>query len=64
MLIDPSSNLLVCDSDNNRVQQFTLDGRFTGKTLTHLPVPVGIASAPDGRILVASRTANKVHILK
>ena len=64
MLADRSSNLLVCDSNNNRVQQFTLDGRFTGKTLTHLPGPVGIATAPDGRILVTSCTANKVYILK
>ena len=64
MLVDRSSNLLVCDSSNNRVQQFTLDGRFTGKTITHLPVPVGIATAPDGRILVTSITANKVFILK
>ena len=64
MLVDRSSNLLVCDWNNNRVQQFTLDGRFTGKTLTHLPDPVGIATAPDGRILVTSVRANKVYILK
>ncbi|XP_022777642.1 E3 ubiquitin-protein ligase TRIM71-like, partial [Stylophora pistillata] len=30
MCLDSSSNLLVCDRDNNRVQQFSLDGRFTG----------------------------------
>ena len=64
MLVDRYSNLLVCDWNNNRVQQFTLDGRFTGKTLTHLPDPFGIATAPDGRILVTSFTANKVFILK
>ncbi|XP_078352296.1 E3 ubiquitin-protein ligase TRIM45-like [Oculina patagonica] len=63
MLIDRSNNLLVCDSNNHRVQQFSLDGRFTGKTLTYLPDPVGIATAPDGRILVTSFTANKVYIL-
>ena len=54
----------MCDSRNNRVEQFTLDGRFTGKTITHLPDPTGIATAPDGRILVTSFTANKVYILK
>ena len=64
MLVDRSSNLLVCDRDNNRVQQFTLDGRFTGKTITDLPCPVGIATAPDGRIFVTSYTAKKVYILK
>ena len=64
MLLDSSNNLLVCDGNNNRVQQFSLDGRFTGKTITDLPGPVGIATAPDGRILVTSYTAQKVYILK
>ncbi|CAH3161670.1 unnamed protein product, partial [Pocillopora meandrina] len=32
LLIDSSNNLLVCDQNNNRVQQFSLDGRFTGKS--------------------------------
>ena len=64
MLLDSSNNLLVCDFSNDRVQQFSLDGRFTGKTITDLPRPVGIATAPDGRILVTSQTARKVYILK
>jgi len=64
MLVDSSNNLLVCDACNNRVQQFSLDGRFTGKTITDLPSPVGIATAPDGRILVTSFTTKKVYILK
>ena len=64
MLLDSSNNLLVCDFRNNRVQQFSLDGRFTGKTITDLPRPAGIATAPDGRILVTSIAAKKVYILK
>jgi len=64
MLVDSSNNLLVCDHKNNRVQQFSLDGRFTGKTITDLPGPTGIATAPDGRILVTSYKADKVYILK
>jgi len=64
MLLDSSNNLLVCDCWNNRVKQFSLDGRFTGKTITRLPRPAGIATAPDGRILVTSWEANKVYILK
>ena len=63
MLLD-RSNLLVCDNNNNRIQQFSLDGRFTGKTITQIPNPIGIATAPDGRILVTSYTAQKVYILK
>ena len=64
LLVDRYSNLLVCDNNNHRVQQFTLDGRFTGKTLTRLPYPTGIATAPDGRILVTSDRAKKVYVLK
>ena len=64
LLLDSSNNLLVCDDGNNRVQQFSLDGRFTGKTITNLRRPVGIATAPDGRILVTINTAEKVYILK
>ena len=62
LLVDSSNNLLVCDYFNNRVQQFSLDGRFSGKTITDLPSPAGIATAPDGRIFVT--TAKKVYILK
>ena len=64
MLVDSSDNLLVCDTSNNRAQQFSLDGRFTGKSIIHLPCPRGIVTAPDGRILVASGQDNKVFILK
>ena len=64
LLLDSSNNLLVCDYYNDRVQQFSLDGRFTGKTITDLPYPVAIATAPDGRILVTSFAAKKVYILK
>ena len=62
LLIDSSNNLLVCDEENNRVQQFSLDGRFTRKSVTHLPGPRGIAATPDGRILVT--TTDKIFILK
>ena len=54
LLIDSSDNLLVCDQWNNRVQQFSLDGRFTGKSITHLSHPRGVAATPDGRILVTT----------
>ena len=62
LLIDSSNNLLVCDPWNNRVQQFSLDGRFTGKSITHLHCPRRIAATSDGRILVT--TATKIFILK
>ena len=64
LLVDGSSNLLVCDSENKRVQQFSLDGRFTGKCITPLPKPMAITKAPDGRILVTSHDQKKVYILE
>ena len=64
LLVDSSDNLLVCDTENKRVQQFSLDGRFTGKSITRLPKPMAITKAPDGRILVTSHDQKKVYILE
>ena len=64
MCLDGSDNLLVCDHLNNRVQQFSLDGRFTGKTTVPLQGPLGIVTAPDGSILVSCKVAKKVYILR
>ena len=46
LLVDSSNILLVCDFGNNQVQQFSLDGRFTGKSITRLSMPVEITKAP------------------
>ena len=62
LLIDSFNNLLVYDRFNNRVQQFSLDGRFTGKSVTRLPNPRRLAVTPDGRILVT--TPKETLILK
>ena len=64
MCLDGSNNLLVCDYLNNRVQQFSLDGRFTGKTTVPLKDPRRIVTAPDGRILVTSYETKKIYILR
>ena len=64
LLVDSSNNLLVCDFGNSRVQQFSLDGRFTGKSITRLSKPMAITKAPDGRILVTSHDQKKVYILE
>ena len=64
LLVDSSNNLLVCNTGNNRVQQFSLDGRFAGKSITPLSTPMAITKAPDGRILVTSNDKKKVYILR
>ena len=56
--------LLVCDANNKRIQQFTMDGRFIGKTVTKLIEPIAIATTPDGRFLVSDYGDKKIHILK
>ena len=58
-------NLLVCNRNNGRVDQFTLDGRLTGKTDYKFKGLRRITTTPDGLILVSDgREANKVYILK
>ena len=57
-------NLLVCDRNNGRIQQFTMEGRFIGKTIVKLRDPKAIATTPDGRILVCDGKDKKIHILK
>lgn len=57
-------NILVCDTGNERIVQFSVEGSFTGKTVTKLQKPNGIATTPDGRILVCDYSAQKVYILK
>ena len=57
-------NLLVCDQANGGIQQFTVEGCFTGKTFTKLQTPRAIATIPDGRIFVSDVKANKVYVLK
>jgi len=57
-------NLLVCDNNNCRIQQFTVEGCFTGKTVTGLQDPMHIATTPDGRILVSDYETKKIHVLK
>ena len=64
LLLDSSNNLLICDLVNNRVQQFALDGRFTGKSTTRLSKPIAITKAPDGCIFVTSCDEKKLFILK
>ena len=54
-------NLLVCDRENGRIQQLTMEGRFIVKTGTALISPKAIATEPatDGRILVCNISVEK-----
>ena len=64
--VDKYGNLLACDSRNGRIQQFSLEGNFTGKTSTkvNLTVPWGVTTMPDDRILITEHHGKEVKILK
>ena len=57
-------NLLVCDTNNGRVDQYTLEGCFTGKTDYKFKGLTTITITPDGLILVSDTDAKKIYILK
>ena len=57
-------NLIVCNAGNGRVDQFTLEGCFTRKTVQKLQRPAAITATSDGYIFVSDCKANKIHILK
>ena len=58
-------NLLVCNRANGRVDQFTVEGCFSGKTFDRLQNPIRITTTPDGLILVRTDSkTKKIHILK
>ena len=43
-------NLFVCSTANGRVDQFTVEGCFTGKTVVELQAPPVITTTPDGLV--------------
>ena len=57
-------NLLVCNRFSGRVDQFTTEGCFTGKTVVKLQDPIRITTTPHGLILVTDLKTAKIHILK
>ena len=58
-------NLLVCNRLNGRVDQFTLEGYFTGKTIDKFQGTRRITTSPYGLIFVSDGLeANKIYILK
>ena len=62
LCVDKYDNVLVCDRDNNRIQQFGIRGRFIGKHVVN--EPWGITLTPDGYILISESASNKLFIMK
>ena len=57
-------NLLVCNTGNARVDQFTLEGCFTGTTIDKFKILSRITTTPDDLILVSDWKAKQIYILK
>jgi len=64
LCIDGHGNILVCDYERGVVQQFSIEGHFTGKSVAELQSPRGITVMPDGRFLVSDYKGHKVFIMK
>ena len=64
LCIDGQGNILVCDYQRGVVQQFSIEGCFTGKSVAKLQSPRGIAVMLDGRFLVSDNKGHKVFIMK
>ena len=66
LCVDKHKNVFFCDKGNNRIQQFTVEGTFTGKTNTNIKFrwPWSVAPMLDDRILVTDYKGKEVYILK
>ena len=66
LCVDKYGNLLVCDPGNGRIQQFSLEGTFIGKTSAKVTLsqPWGVAAMPDDRILISDYNEREVQILR
>ena len=64
LVVDGRGNLFVCDSDNHRVQMFTVDGRFIGKTTCELKVPAFAALLDDDKLVVSELWGNRLSVFK
>ena len=49
----------VCNTANGRVDQMTVEGCFTGKTVVELQAPPVITTTPDGLVLVTDFKTKK-----
>ena len=67
LAVDTFGRLIVCDYFNNRLQVFTLDGKFVTKIepqRTGLGRPRSVAVSNDGRIFVTDVMKDCVHVFQ
>ena len=66
LCVDKHNNVFLCEKGNNRIQQFTLEGTFAGKTSTNIQFgwPWSVTTMLDDRVLVTDFKGKEVYILK
>ena len=66
LCVDKYNNVFLCEKGNNRIQQFTLEGTFAGKTSTNIQFgwPWSVTTMLDDRVLVTDFKGKEVYILK
>ena len=66
LCVDKHNNVLVYDARNIRIEQFTLEGAFIGKTSSDIQFGLSWSVTPmlDDRILVTGFRGKEVYILK
>ena len=64
LTIDKFNNLIVCDRGNNRLQVFSLDGKFVNSVNEGLKLPCSVAINKDGNVLVCDWRKYCIHVLQ
>ena len=64
LAIDKFNNLIVCDSDNRRLQVFSLDGKFVNSVNEGIERPYSVAVPKDGNLLVPDSYKHCIHVFQ
>ena len=64
LAIDKFNNLIVCDWGNNRLQVFSLDGKFVNSVTEGMKCPRSVAVTKDGNVLVCDTDKHCLHVFQ
>ena len=70
LAVDKAGHVMVCDTDNHRIQVFKLNGEFAakfgrrGSKLGEFNQPCGLAVFSDGRIVVSDDENHRIQIFE
>ena len=64
LAIDKFNNLIVCDYGNNRLQLFSLDGKFVNSVTEGMNSPRSVAVTKDGNVLVCYLLNPRIHVFQ